>query len=111
MSTTLLQVCWALLWVRASAFLEDVISAQRRRDVSAIDRGHVAGRLERGCMIEKRLRDVLGGDLAPEQVAGHVIALAQSARRGTRRDQLRREQAGADAVGVDRVGADAVLAV
>src|SRR5215472_18356672 len=44
-------------------------SAQRRRDVAAVDGGHVGGGLERERLRHEGLRDVLGRDLAPEQVA------------------------------------------
>src|SRR5262249_44612043 len=71
---------------------------QRRGDVAAVDRGHVAGGLEFERLMQERLRHVLGGDLAAEQVAGHVVLLTQATRFGALRDHLRREQAGADAV-------------
>ena len=56
----------------------------------------------------KCLRDVVGGDLALQQVAAHVVLLGHAARLGALLDEVVGHDAGADAVGIDGVGADAV---
>jgi hypothetical protein len=64
----------------------------RRGDIAAIDRGHVAGGLQFQRLMQERLRHVLGGDLAAEQVAAQVILLAHSTRLGARGDEVVGEQ-------------------
>ena len=85
--------------------------SERRGDVAAIDGGDVGGGLERQRLMQEGLGHVLGRDLAAEQIAGHVVVLAEAARLGAAGDHRRGQEPAADAVGVDRVGADAVGAV
>ena len=66
----------ATLW-HSSAFCR---SAQRRRNVAAIHGGDAAGGLERHRLGEKSLGDVLGRDLAAEQVAAHIVVLRSTPR-------------------------------
>jgi multidrug efflux pump subunit AcrA (membrane-fusion protein) len=84
---------------------------QRCRDVTAIDRGDVRGRLQRQRVVHKRLCDIVGRHLAAEQIARHVVVLGHAAGLGALRDEVRGDQAGPDAIWVDRIGADAVGAV
>jgi len=79
----------------------------RRGDIAAVNGGDVGGGLQRQRLMQKRLRHVVGGDLAAEQVAAHVIFLVQAAALSAS-DHVGGEEAGADAVSVDGVGADAV---
>src|SRR6516164_11467054 len=95
-------------WRSATRDPDDRGSAERRGDVAAVDRRHIGGGLERHRMVQKGLRHILGGYLAAEQIARHVVLLAEAARLGAGGDQLRRQEAAPDAVGVDRVGADAL---
>ena len=55
--------------------------------------------------------DVKRGDLAAQQVAGHVLLFADAAGLGTLGDHRLGQQAGADAIGIDRCRADAAMAV
>src|SRR5882724_6079207 len=73
-------------------------SAQRRRDIAAVDGRHVGGGLQRQRLRQKGLRDVLGGDLALQQVAAHVVLLGDAARLRPFGDERIIEQAGTDAV-------------
>src|SRR5262245_9041625 len=62
--------------------LESMVSAQRGSDVAAVYRGDVARGLQFQRLVQERLRHVVGRHLAAEQVAGHVVLLAQAPRLG-----------------------------
>src|SRR5271166_136977 len=57
-------------------------SAQCRGDVAAVDRGHVGGGLERQCLVQKGLGNVVRGYLAAEKIACHVVLFGHTARLG-----------------------------
>src|SRR5215469_10506147 len=84
---------------------------QSRGDIAAVDGGDARGSLERQRVVQKRLGDILGGDLAAQQVARHVLARRHPVGSRTLFDKLRRQQSAANAVGIDRVGTNAVSAV
>src|SRR5712692_888853 len=86
-------------------------SARGGGDVAAIDGDEGAGGVARQCQLQEGLRDILGGDLAAEQVATHVLRLGHAVGGGSCLDVFRRHDAAADAVGIDRVGANAGAAV
>ena len=50
-------------------------SAQRSRDVAAVDGGHIGRGALRQCLVQERLRYIIGGDLLPQKIAAHVIFL------------------------------------
>ena len=52
---------------------------QRRRDVAAVDRDDGGRRFGRARKIDEGAGDVFGGDFPAQQIAGHVILLAQAA--------------------------------
>src|SRR4029077_18557736 len=83
-------------------------SAESRGDIAAIDGGDIGGGFERHGMVQKSLSDVLRRHLAPEQIARHIVLLADATRLGAGGDQFRRQEAAPNAVCVDRVGANAV---
>jgi len=65
------------------------MSPHRSRDVAAVDRGDVGGGFQLQRLMQEGLRHVVGGHLAAEQVAAHVILLGQAARLRARRDHVR----------------------
>src|SRR5271167_1787650 len=86
-------------------------SAQNGGNIAAVDSRDVGGGLQRHGMVQERLGDILGGDLAAEKIARHVPLFVDAAGFGAGGNQLRRQQPAPDAVGVYRVGANAVRSV
>src|SRR5579884_4368035 len=87
------------------------VSAQRRGDVAAVHRGDAGRGLERQGLREEGLGNVLGGHLAAEQVAAHIVLFGHAARGRACLDECVGEKTRTDAIGIDRVGADPVGAV
>src|SRR5260370_27086994 len=77
-------------------------------EIAAIDGEERRRGVARQREMQKRRRDILSGDLAAEQIAAHVLRLAEPVGGGARLDIVGGHDAAADAVGIDRVGADAV---
>ena len=100
-----------MLWARLQSSVGTGRLARRGCEVAAVDGDERAGGVARQREVDKGGSDILGGNLAAQQVAAHVLGLADAVRPGALGDHLRGQQAAADAVGVDRVGADAVAAV
>ncbi len=68
--------------------------------------------LARRRQIDERVGHVLGRDFAAQQIAAHIVRLADSPRAFERcAIMCVGQKAGADAVGIDRIGADAVAAM
>ena len=61
--------------------------------------------------MQKGLSDILGGNLAAEKIAGHVLGRGHSVCGRALLDEFRRQQPPTNAVGIDGVGADAVRSV
>src|SRR5262245_49409546 len=66
---------------------------QRRRDIPPIHRRHIRRRLERQRLRHERLRDILWRHLTAEQVAAHIVLLADAARFRALLDEIVGEQA------------------
>src|SRR5712692_476138 len=86
-------------------------SARGGGDVAAIDGDEGAGGVARQCQLQEGLRDILGGDLAAEQVAARVPRLVHAVGGRSLLDVFRLQDAAADAMGIDRVGANACSGV
>src|SRR5436853_525500 len=87
---------------------DSFVLSQRGRDIAAVYGCHIAGGFQLQRLVQEGLRHVLGGDLAAQEIAAHVVLLRDAAGLGALLDEVVGEEAGADAVGIDRVGADAV---
>jgi hypothetical protein len=90
---------------------EWTLSAHCGGDIAAVHGRDIRGGFQFEGLVQESLRDIFGGDLAAEKIAGHVNFFIHAARFGAGSDHLRREQAGADAICIDRVGANAFGAV
>ena len=66
--------------------------AQGGRDVAAVYRGDACGGLGLERQVDEGLGDVLGPDLAAEQIARHVLILADAAGHGPALDHFTGEQ-------------------
>src|SRR3954465_7096138 len=69
---------------------------ERRRDVAAVYGRHVAGGFQLQRLVQEGLRHVLGGDLAAEQIAAHVVLLRDAAGLGALLDEVVGEESRAD---------------
>src|SRR5579864_8558450 len=85
--------------------------AQRRFDIAAVDGDDGGGRLLGVGEIDEGFGDLVGIDLAAQQVARHVTRLAHAARLGAGGNHLVGEKSAAHPVRIHRIGANAVLAV
>src|SRR2546421_575959 len=86
-------------------------SAKDGGNVAAIDGCDVGGGLQRQRMMQEGLCDVLGHNLATQQVADHVCPLIDAAGMGALSDELRRQEAASYAIGVDRIGTNPVASI
>lgn len=85
--------------------------AYRSGDVAAILGENRTGGLACQRQRDERVGNVLGADFAVEQIAGHVVALADAARFRPMADHLVGQQSGANAVGIDGVRRNTVSSV
>src|SRR5262245_40491701 len=62
--------------------------SQRRCDVAAVYGRDIAGGFQLQRLVQERLRDVVGGDLAAEKIAAHVVLLGDAPRLGAFLDEV-----------------------
>src|SRR6476619_1731410 len=82
---------------------ESFMLSQGRRDIAAVYGRGVAGGFQLQRLVQERLRHVLGGHFAAEQIPGHIFLFGHATRLRTLLDEIVREQARADSVGIDGI--------
>src|SRR5215216_3699828 len=67
---------------------DNFVLPERRRDVAPVYGCHIAGGFQLQRLVQEGLRDVLGGDLAAEQISAHVVCFGDAARLGALLDEV-----------------------